>query len=95
MSATLSHIENPEATTSVNIQDIVSRIEPQISAIAKTPYLSHSEKMLQAVEANVLASVRAIPASSQLLAQLALDGKIVIVGAVLELDSGEVQFLAN
>jgi carbonic anhydrase len=95
VSATLSHIENPEATTSVNIQDIVSRIEPQISAIAKTPYLSHSEKMLQAVEANVLASVRAIPASSQLLAQLALDGKIVIVGAVLELDSGEVQFLAN
>jgi carbonic anhydrase len=93
ISATLAHIADPNATTSENIHDIVSRIEPQVSAIARTPGLAHAEKMTQAVEANVRASMHAIPASSQLLAQLVREGKIVIVGAVLQLDSGDVRFL--
>jgi len=95
VSATLAHIADPGATTSENIADIVSRIEPHVSAIAKMPELSHAEKMTRAVEANVVASVSGLTASSQLLAQLAREGKIVIVGAVLKLDSGEVRFLES
>jgi carbonic anhydrase len=51
--------------------------------------------MSQAVEANVHASVTGLTASSQLLAQLAGEGKIVIVGAVLQLNTGDVRFLES
>jgi carbonic anhydrase len=95
VSATLSHIAGRDATTSENIADIVSRIEPHVSAIANTPGLTHEEKMSQAVEANVHASVTGLTASSQLLAQLAGEGKIVIVGAVLQLNTGDVRFLES
>ena len=93
VTATLDHIEDPEATTSENIHDIVSRIEPHIFAIAKMPNLTRDEKVERAVEANVRDSVMGLSAESPLLTQMLREKKIVIVGAVLELATGEVKFL--
>jgi carbonic anhydrase len=43
--------------------------------------------------ANVLASVNQLSSSSKLIESLVRDGKIKIVGSVLDLATGEVKFL--
>lgn len=91
--ATLDHIENPQAISSENIHDIVSRIRPHIFAITQQHDLSDHDKFTHAVEANVRASVSQLSHSSRLIEGLADQGKISIVGAVLELATGHVHFL--
>ncbi len=92
--ATLSHIEDTGAISSENIHDIVSRIKPHIFPIAQMPELSSHEKLSRSIEANVLASVGQLSHSSRLIEGLVQEGKISIMGAVLDLSSGEVRFLA-
>jgi carbonic anhydrase len=93
--ATLDYIENTQSVSSENIYDIVSRIKPHIAHIAKSPAASYEEKLASAVEANVLASVAQLSHSSRIIEDLARQGKIKIVGAVLSLSSGEVRFLED
>jgi carbonic anhydrase len=90
---TLNHIENPQAIPSENIHDIVSRIKPHIFSITQVPDISHEEKMALSVEANVLASVNQLSHSSRLIEGLVHEGKIKIIGATLDLSTGEVNFL--
>lgn len=93
--ATLDHIENPQAISSENIHDIVSRIRPHIFTITQQHDLSEQEKLTHAVEANVRASVSQLSHSSRLIEGLVTSGQINIVGAVLELSTGRVAFLES
>lgn len=90
--ATLDHIDDAKTISSANIFDIVSRIRPHIVTIAKMKKLSHEEKMDRCVEANIRASVSQLSHSSRLIEGLVEQGKIKIVGSMLNLDSGEVEF---
>ena len=93
--ATLNHIQNAEVIPSENIHDIVSRIKPHIFPICQVHGLSQEEKWEKAVEANVRASVSQLAHSSRLIEGLVDQNKMKILGAVLELDTGEVKFLQN
>jgi len=91
--ATLDHIEHSQAIPSENIHDIVSRIKPHIFPITQIAGMSYDDKMMHAVSANVVASVSQLAHSSRLIEKLVDEGKIKILGAVLNLASGVVEFL--
>jgi carbonic anhydrase len=91
--ATIDHIEDPQAIYSENIHDIVSRIKPHIFQITQMRELPEERKLHYAVEANVRASVGQLSHSSRLIEGLVQDGKIKIVGAMLDLATGQVDFL--
>lgn len=93
--ATLEYIKGKRSIDSENIHDIVSRIKPHISYIAKQKELSSEEKMHQATYANVASSVDQLSHSSRLIEDFASRGKIKICGAVLTLSTGAVNFLEN
>jgi carbonic anhydrase len=92
VTATLNHIENAQAISSENIHDIVSRIKPHIFPITQID-IPYEEKLARAVEANVRASVSQLSHSSRLIEGLVSQGKMEIMGAVLELSSGHIEFL--
>lgn len=91
--ATLDHIEHAETIPSENIHDIVSRIKPHIFPIAQVKGISPEERVNRAVEANVLASVSQLSHSSRMIESMLTQKAIKIIGAVLDLDSGRVNFL--
>lgn len=91
--ATLDHIKDPQSIYSENIHDIVSRIKPHIFPITLMDNLNFNEKMDKAAKANILASVNQLSHSSRLIESLVQERKIVIVGAMLDLSSGKVEFL--
>lgn len=91
--ATLDHIHHSHAISSENIHDIVSRIKPHIFPIARITGLTAKDMANRAVEANVLASVSQLSHSSRLIEGLVQEGKISIVGAVLDLATGQVRLL--
>jgi carbonic anhydrase len=93
ITATLNYIDNPQAIASDNIHDIVGRIKPHIFPIAQMHEITCEEKMTRAVEANVRASVSQLSHSSRLIEGLLHQGKIKILGAVLDLSTGHVDFL--
>jgi carbonic anhydrase len=93
--ATLDYISGNNQIHSENIHDIVSRIKPHISYIAKQNILSTAEKMHQATYANVTASVDQLSHSSKIIEALVSKGEIKILGAVLNLSTGEVKFLED
>lgn len=90
--ATLNFIEKT-TTLSDNINDIVKRIKPHIFTIAKTKGAPFEDKMSLAIEANVRASVAQLSTSSQMIEELVRKGQMQIHGAVLNLDTGLVDFL--
>ena len=93
VTATLDHIENPQAIWSENIHDIVSRIKPHIYSIAQVSGLNHEEKLTKAIWANVMASVNQLSHSSRFIEEHVHQGKIKIIGSVLDLSTGSVDFL--
>jgi carbonic anhydrase len=91
--ATLDHIQNTEAVATESIHDIISRIKPHIFTITKIKDVSYEDKLDLAVEANVLASVSQLSHASRMIEGLVNKGGLKIVGAVLKLDTGKVNFL--
>jgi carbonic anhydrase len=91
--ATLDHIEHSEAISSENLHDLISRIKPHIFPISQIRDMTYEQKFHCAVEANVVASVGQLSHSSRLIEGLVSEEKIKIMGAVLGLDTGKVEFL--
>jgi carbonic anhydrase len=90
--ATLDHINNAHILHSENINDIVSRIKPNIFHISQMQ-INDEEKVQYATEANILASVNQLSHSSKLIENLVSENKIKIVGSVLDLSTGKIKFL--
>lgn len=91
--ATLDYIHNPQAISSENIHDIISRIKPNIYAATHMCNLSEEEKLSEAVALNVRASVNQISHASRLIENLVMANEIAIHGAVFNLSTGQVNFL--
>ena len=90
--ATLNDINGMITEYSQCIQDIVGRIKPNILSLCTES--DDQEKTLQnAIIANVKASVLQLKQSSEPLQNLYKNNKIVIVGAILDLSTGEIKFL--
>ena len=94
VTATLEALQDPESTRSRNLHSIVNRIRPAVASLLEgdSP-LSTDDLCARAVRANIRASVHALSASSQLLEQRMLDGRLRIVGAEYSLESGVVEFI--
>lgn len=95
VTATLANIMDTHVPSSENIHDIVSRIKPHVYSIAHMDQLSESEKLDMAIEANVRASVGQIESSSRMIEELVRNETLMVVGAVLDLSTGQVAFLES
>jgi carbonic anhydrase len=93
--ATLDHIQNTLTIPSENIHDIVARIKPHIYQIGQSSEIPLTDRLKLAVDANVRASVNQLSRSSRLIESLVKDGALTIVGAVLDLKTGIVDFAGN
>jgi len=95
VTATLNHIENSQAVSSANINDIVSRIKPHVFPIAQMSDKTFEERLTVAVRANVVASVGQLSTSSRIIEDLIQKKKLRILGSVLDLETGQVSFLKS
>jgi len=75
---------------SKNLKSITDRITPHIQGIANAN--SGPETMRQAMRANVRASVDHLRHGSQILEELVLKGRVQVVGAEYDLETGRVNF---
>jgi carbonic anhydrase len=79
------------STSLGRIQILVDHIVPALPEFE--PSLSSAEKLAQAVEANVRSAVRRVLESPEGQARIA-EGRMKIVGAVYDIETGSVRFLA-
>jgi carbonic anhydrase len=87
VAATLQVIASGDGPASKNLRAITDRITPHIEAIARR---GGSDFMRDAVRANVRASVDHLRHGSQILEELVLKGRVAVVGAEYDLDTGRV-----
>jgi carbonic anhydrase len=81
-------------TASRGLESIVNRVRPAIEALVQTSLASEPERLRrEAMRANVRASVNHLRHGSEILERLALQDGLAVVGAELDLATGEVLFL--
>jgi carbonic anhydrase len=84
---------DPEARVSRCIASIVDRIRPAVEPLVSAlPNAEQDELVAACVRANVLASVNQVRHGTALLEELVMKGKLKVVGAEYDLESGEVKF---
>jgi carbonic anhydrase len=92
--ATLEAITNPQRTPSQGMGSIVNRVRPAIEGLVRTSLAGDREQLRrEAIRANVRASVNHLQHGSELIERMALDQGLLVVGAELDLLTGEVNFL--
>jgi carbonic anhydrase len=88
--ATVRAIETGMGHTSKNIRDITDRIAPHVEGLVKS---GGGEGLVrEAIRANVKASVDHLRHGSRILEDLVLAGRLAVVGAEYELETGTVHF---
>lgn len=90
ITATLNAIATGQGPESKNLRAITDRITPHIEAIARRG--SGPETHREAVRANVRASVDHLRHGSQILEELVMKGRVQVVGAEYEIETGRVTF---
>jgi carbonic anhydrase len=91
--ATLEAIARPDDESLHNLRSIVDRVRPAIEPLTHTELARDPAALRrQCVRANVRASANHLRHGSPALEQLVLEGKVVVVGAVYDLESGLVDF---
>jgi len=79
---------------SKNLMSIVNRVRPSIESLVATDLARDPARLRrEAVRANVRASVLHLRHGSEIIERLSLDEGLVVVGAELDLGSGEVSFI--
>ena len=88
--ATVKALQTGLGPESNNIRAITDRIAPHIQGLVRQ---ADAERVLgEAIRANVRASADHLRHGSRLLEELVVSGRVVVVGAEYELETGEVQF---
>jgi len=91
--ATIDELEHPTENHSTNVLSIVNRIRPTVEPLFNTDLHDSPQKLLEtAIKANIRSATNHLRHGSQLLEQLILKDKLVIVGAEYSLETGEVDF---
>ena len=91
--AALEELERPTQDQSRNLRSIVRRVRPSVEALLATPLRDDHDALIdQAVRANVRASTNHLRHGSEVLEQLAEQGKLTIIGAEYSLETGLVDF---
>jgi carbonic anhydrase len=91
VAATLRTLIKADPVESRHVRSIVDFISPHVVELAETP-MSDEARMALAVRVNAEASARELAGSSDLLRGLVAEGRIQIVPAVFDLDTGVVAF---
>ena len=92
--ATLEAVLRQSGPTSRNLMSIVDRVRPSIESLVATDVARDPARLQrEAVRANVRASVSHLRHSSDVVERLVQQSSLSIVGAELELATGEVTFL--
>ena len=92
IAATMRAIETGDGPESKNIRSITDRITPHIEALVR-PTNSDADRsalLREAGRANIRASVDHLRHGSRMLEDLVLEGRVVVVGAEYELETGRV-----
>ena len=89
---------NPEQQFSPNLRSIVDRIRPSVYNLheiytANGQDMDVQELIERGIKANVRMSVSQLKHGSRILEDAVSAGNLLIVGAVYDLDTGEVRFL--
>jgi carbonic anhydrase len=91
--ATLQELSRNQRHPSRNLRSIVDRVRPAVEPLLDNHgHLEHDELVRRAVRANVRASANHLRHGSEILEQLVVQGRLLIVGAEYSLDTGEVDF---
>jgi len=90
--ATLEELQRPTEIQSVNLRAIVDRVRPAVEHLLGQG-LTPADLAVEAVRANIRASVDQLRHGSQVLEQLIQAGRLLVVGAEYSLETGRVQFM--
>lgn len=94
VSATVEALRTGNGPESKNIRSITDRIAPHLEPLFRvTGGTYDADHLREWMRANVRASVDHLRHGSQLLEELVLAGRVAVVGAEYELESGRVRFL--
>jgi carbonic anhydrase len=90
VAATVEAIETGRGSGSENIRAITDRIAPHIEGLVRPG--EHDRSVREAIRANVRASADHLRHGSRLLEELVVAGRVAVVGAEYELETGAVHF---
>jgi carbonic anhydrase len=90
ISATVDAIETGQGPASRNIRSITDRIAPHIEGLVR--HGASGGVVREATRANVKASTDHLRHGSRILEELVLSGRVAVVGAEYELETGAVHF---
>ena len=93
VSATLESLTQQTTHRSENLRSIVDRVRPSVAPLLETELRQDPDALMhQAVRANIRASANHLRHGSEVLEQLILQDKLLIVGAEYSLETGIVDF---
>lgn len=93
VSATLESLTQQTTHRSENLRSIVDRVRPSVAPLLETELRQNPDALMhQAVRANIRASANHLRHGSEVLEQLILQDKLLIVGAEYSLETGVVDF---
>lgn len=91
--ATLSELQQPTADQSRHLRSIVDRIRPAVEGLLATELKDDEDALTEhAVRANVRVSANYLRHGSEVLEQLILSDRLLVVGAEYSLETGVVEF---
>jgi carbonic anhydrase len=91
--AAIEAVSRDEGPASRNLMSIVDRVRPSIESLVHTELAKDPVRLRrEAMRANVRASVSHLRHSSEIIERLVDQGRLAVVGAELELATGEVTF---
>jgi len=93
VSATLEELTHQAKHRSQNLRSIVDRVRPSVEPLLATELRQDPDALMhQAVRANIRASANHLRHGSEVLEQLILQDRLLIVGAEYSLETGVVDF---
>lgn len=91
--ATLEELDLPPASRSRTLRSIVDRVRPSVEPLLGTALRDQPKELVhEAVRANIGVAANQLRHGSQLLEQLVLDQRLLVVGAEYSLETGVVDF---